>query len=60
VVRATTSSTADSGGHIDLFRVLVCFEWANGGEDLRLEVDCSKMERNLKRMEAGSEESLGQ
>jgi hypothetical protein len=66
VVWATTSSIADSGGlkklilgHLDLFPVAVCFEWANGGENLRLAVDCSEMEKDLKRAEAGSEKSSG-
>jgi hypothetical protein len=48
VVCATASSAADSGelktlplGHLDLFSVADCFEWANGGENLRLAVDLS-------------------
>jgi hypothetical protein len=42
-----------------MFLVAVCFEWANGGENLRLAVECYEMEKNLKRVEAGSEVSSG-
>jgi len=61
VVRATASSAAVSGelktlplGHLDLFPVADCFEWTNGGENPRLAVDCSELEKNLKRAEADS------
>jgi hypothetical protein len=60
VVRATISSPADSGGlkklilgHLDLFPMAACFEWENRGENLRLAVDCSELEKNLKRVETG-------
>jgi hypothetical protein len=63
VVQATISSPADSCGLkkpilglLDLFPMAACFEWENGGENLRLAVDCSEME---KRANAGSKESSG-
>jgi hypothetical protein len=50
VVWATINSPTDSGGlkklilgHLDLIPVAACFEWENGGENLRLAVDCSGM-----------------
>jgi hypothetical protein len=65
VVRTTISSPADFGGLkklilglFDLFLVAACFEWENGGENLRLAVDCFEMEKNMeKRAGAGSGES---
>jgi hypothetical protein len=59
VVRATDSSSAVSSelktlplGHLDLFPMADCFEWTNGGENPRLTMDCSELEKNLKRAEA--------
>jgi hypothetical protein len=65
VVRATLSFPTDSGGLkklllglIDLFPVVACFEWENVGENLRLAVDFSEIEKNMeKRVEVGPEES---
>jgi hypothetical protein len=66
VVRATASSAAVPSelktlplGHLDLFPVADCFEWTNGGENPRLAVDCSKLEKNLKRAEADSVGIIG-
>jgi hypothetical protein len=66
VVRATASSVAVSGelktlplGHLDLFPVADCFERTNGGENLRLAMDCSELEKNLKRAEADSLGTVG-
>jgi hypothetical protein len=66
VVQATISSPANSSGLkkpilglLDLFPVAACFEWEKRGENLRLAEDCSKMEKNMKRLEAGSAESSG-
>lgn len=67
VVQATINSFADSCGLkkpilglLDLFPVAACFEWENGGENLRLAVDCSEMEKNMeKRANGGSDESSG-
>jgi hypothetical protein len=58
VVRATTSSAVVFGelktlpwGHLDLFPMADCFEWMNGGENPRLAMDYSKLEKNLRRAE---------
>jgi hypothetical protein len=42
-------------GHLDMFLVAECFEWANGREELRLAVDCFEMEKQLKKAESSSE-----
>lgn len=59
VVRATTSYAANFGGvktlllgHLHLFLVAECFEWANGREELRLAVDCFEVEKQLKKAES--------